>query len=197
MKRWWTVLIALAAVLAAQPYSYDSYKAELLKLITGKKAQKVLSLSDLERFIPKECSSQPRALVEKSNKVGGKPSPPLVVYSYGKGGQDNREGATLTVTLVDYGGLASKDRVEAFDIGPRLYDPKKNPAWKQPTNAYKPNPQTIGFSYVTDTKDAAIRLVVAGRFDLRLEHNNTNSLKPLEACLAKINLAELVRTAAR
>ena len=193
MRRYWLgFMIASGLALAAPTYSYDTYKADLVRLTKDKKVQRVLPFPTLQNFTPKECGGQTKKLSEASDKVGQVKTPPLVVYTYGGGSSP-----TLTVTLVDYGGMAGSKRLKELDIGPMLYDSKKNPAWKQPTYAYKPNPQTIGFGYVTDKKEAAIRLVVAGRFDLRLEQGNTSSLKPLEACLAKINLAEMSKVAAK
>ena len=192
MRRYWLVLLFLSGLAVAAPsYTYDTYKADLLRMSQDKKVQKVLSFPAWQNFILKDCGGQTKKLSEASDKVGQIKTPPLVVYTYGSGK------SVLTVTLVDYGGMAGKSRLKELDIGPMLYDSKKNPAWKQPTYAYKPNPQTVGFGYVTDKKEAAIRLVVAGRFDLRLEHSNTSSLKPLEACLAKINLVAMSKAAAR
>lgn len=199
MKQWWIVLgLAFSAVFAAQaPYSYTSYKTQLGKLTAGKKPQKTLSYDAMGKQIPAQCIGQNKKLQEASSQVGKVATPPLVEYTYGEGGENNLEGATLTLTLVDYGAMNGKTRADNLDIGARLYDAKVNKAWKQPTYSYNPNPQTIGFGYITDKNDAEIRLVVAGRFDLRLEHNNTNSLKPLEACLARINLKQLAALAAK
>lgn len=192
MRLYWLGLLLVSGLaLAAPTYNYDTYKADLVRLTKDKKVQKVLPFPVLQNFIPKDCGGQSKKLSEASDKVGQIKTPPLVVYTYGTGK------SVLRVTLVDYGGLAGKNRLKELDIGPMLYDSKKNPAWKQPTYAYKPNAQTIGFGYVTDQKEAAIRLVVAGRFDLRLEQVNTSSLKPLEACLAKINLTEMGKVAAK
>lgn len=198
MKRWMVIGLAFSVVFAAQiPYSYSAYKTQLGKLTANKKPQKVLSYEILGKQIPAQCSGGSKKLQEASNKVGKVSTPPLVEYTYGKGGVNNLEGATLTVTLVDYGAMNGKDRAANLDIGARLYDSKVNKGWKQPTFSYKPDAQTVGFGYVTKQKDAEIRLVVAGRFDLRLTHNNTSTLKPLEACLAKINLKQLAALASK
>ena len=178
-----SLLLGLALAAPSVPYSYRTFKAELTRQTQNKKPQTTLSLVALQRLLPTGCGGQTRKLEEATSGTASRRTPPLVVGRYGQ----------IRVTLVDYGGLAGTQRLRNFDIGPRLFDPKLNNRWKTATFAYKPNPRILGFGYRAADKQAEIRLVVGGRFDLRLEQFNSSSLQTLDGCLSRVNQKELLR----
>ena len=176
-------LLLLGSALAATSYSYSSFKAELTRQTQNKRPVTALSLTQMQRLLPTGCGGQTRRVLESTSQTGTRRTPPVVVMGYGP----------MRVTLVDYGSLAGTERLRNLDIGPRLYDPRLNQRWKTPTFAYRPNPRAFGFGYRAADKQAEIRLVVGGRFDLRLEQFNSSSMKALEGCLARVNMGELLR----
>ncbi|MDX2004621.1 MAG: hypothetical protein SFU83_05020 [Meiothermus sp.] len=183
MRRVIAVTVLLGFTLAATPYSYSAFKAELTRQTQNKGPAAVLSLARMQQLLPTGCGGQRARVLEATARNAGRAAPPLVVLGYGP----------MRVTLVDYGGLRGADRLRLFDIGPRLYDTRVNPKWKTPTLAYRPNPRAVGFGYRAADNNAEIRLAVGGRFDLRLEQFNATSMKALEGCLGRVNMGELLR----